>query len=314
MTGGRGGPKNECRRTRIEEDVAERRADVKRWARRSNSPTSGMEAVPIGEPVEDGLPGVNASTAARGVSDIVVVRQHTAGIETPKDRQVRRRRGDPGLTTTTSKDANPGTVTRWCCRVVRTNRATPLPSGDHLGPLGIKLDAQPLTIATAAILFHRFFKEADVGGYDVYLIASTTLYLAGKVKDDPLKIRDVINVTHNTLHRGSAPLELGDEYWNMRDAIVQAELLIMRMLKFEVTITHPHKDFHFEPSILDYTPQHIAVACINLALQCYGMQVPYTDEAEILWYSAFVQDLQKDQLWEIMEKIMEVYDNEPETA
>nr|CAD7589659.1 unnamed protein product [Timema genevievae] len=179
---------------------------------------------------------------------------------------------------------------------------------------GIKLDAQPLTIATAAILFHRFFKEADVGGYDVYLIASTTLYLAGKVKDDPLKIRDVINVTHNTLHRGSAPLELGDEYWNMRDAIVQAELLIMRMLKFEVTITHPHKDFHFEPSILDYTPQHIAVACINLALQCYGMQVPYTDEAEILWYSAFVQDLQKDQLWEIMEKIMEVYDNEPETA
>nr|CAD7439569.1 unnamed protein product [Timema bartmani] len=218
---------------------------------------------------------------------------------------------------------------------------------------GIKLDAQPLTIATAAILFHRFFKEADVGGYDVYLIASTTLYLAGKVKDDPLKIRDVINVTHNTLHRGSAPLELGDEYWNMRDAIVQAELLIMRMLKFEVTITHPHKvnvycvssfklqymfhylksleswfskeewsrvpltktsfaflqlshhsklnlfytdfdsqlhdfvvkDFHFEPSILDYTPQHIAVACINLALQCYGMQVPYTDEAEILWYS-----------------------------
>ena len=61
------------------------------------------------------------------------------------------------------------------------------------------------------------------------------------MKDDPLKIRDVINVTHNTLHRGSAPLELGDEYWNMRDAIVQAELLIMRMLKFEVTIVHPHK-------------------------------------------------------------------------
>lgn len=73
------------------------------------------------------------------------------------------------------------------------------------------------------------------------LIAATTLYLAGKVKDDPLKIRDVINVTHNTLHRGSVPLELGDEYWNMRDAIVQAELLIMRMLKFEVTVIHPHR-------------------------------------------------------------------------
>lgn len=34
------------------------------------------------------------------------------------------------------------------------------------------------------------------------LIASAALYLAGKLKDDPNKIRDVINVTHNTLNRG----------------------------------------------------------------------------------------------------------------
>lgn len=73
------------------------------------------------------------------------------------------------------------------------------------------------------------------------LIASTCLYLAGKVKDDTLKIRDIMNVSYNTLHRGSQPLDLGDQYWSMRDAIVQAELLIMRMLKFQVTPTHPHK-------------------------------------------------------------------------
>lgn len=210
---------------------------------------------------------------------------------------------------------------------------------------GIKLDAQPLTIATAAILFHRFFKETDSTGYDSYLIAATTIYLAGKVKDDPLKIRDVINVAHNTLHRGCQPLELGDEYWNMRDAIVQAELLIMRMLKFEVTVVHPHKymlhylkslegwfpkdeweklplvkasfaflqDLHFDPAILDYSPQHIAVACINLALQCYGTQIPFTDEGDgVAWYSVFTDDLQKDKLWEIMEKIMEIYGKEPD--
>jgi hypothetical protein len=34
---------------------------------------------------------------------------------------------------------------------------------------GVKLDAQPLTIATAAILYHRFFKEADSAGYDSYV-------------------------------------------------------------------------------------------------------------------------------------------------
>ena len=73
------------------------------------------------------------------------------------------------------------------------------------------------------------------------LIASTCLYLAGKVKDNNQKIRDIMNVAYSTLHRGSPPLELGDQYWSMRDAIVQGELLIMRMLKFHVAQQHPHK-------------------------------------------------------------------------
>lgn len=50
------------------------------------------------------------------------------------------------------------------------------------------------------------------------------------------------------------------------------------------------QDFHFDASILDYSPQHVAVACINLALQCYGVQVPYTDEGDggVAWYSVSI--------------------------
>ncbi|XP_065167315.1 cyclin-Q [Atheta coriaria] len=208
---------------------------------------------------------------------------------------------------------------------------------------GMKLNAQPLTIATAAILNHRFFTEVDPNNYDLFLIAASTLYLAGKIKDDTLKIRDIINVSHHTLHRHSGPLEIGEEYWNMRDAIVQAELLIMRILKFEVTITHPHKfmlhylkslegllgkdvwnkfpiartcaaflqDFHLDPAILEYEPKHIAVACISLSLQCYGVQIPLIDDTDDeMWYSVFVKDMNKDKHWEIMEKIMETYNKE----
>lgn len=40
---------------------------------------------------------------------------------------------------------------------------------------------------------------------------------------------------------GVNPLDLGDEYWAMRDGIVQAELLITRMLKFDMNVEHPHK-------------------------------------------------------------------------
>ena len=178
------------------------------------------------------------------------------------------------------------------------------------------------------------------------MIAASCLYLAGKINDDPLKVRDIINVAHNTLHRSNEPLEIGDEYWNMRDGIMQAELLIMRILKFEVSIVHPHKymlhylksmeswlgkdklnsvpvskmstaflqDLHHDPCILDYAPQHIAVACISLALQCYGVRLPLIEEDDEVWYTTFVKDLPKEKHWEIMEKIMDVFDKEPEDS
>lgn len=205
----------------------------------------------------------------------------------------------------------------------------------------IKLNMKPLTSAMAATVFHRFFRECDPSNYDEYLIASSALYLAGKMKDDPVKIRDVINVAHNTLNRNASPLDLGDEYWAMRDAIVQAELLISRMLKFDLNVVHPHKymlhymkslqdwfgaskwnsmpiaktaaaflqDFHHSPDILDYKPSHIALCCLSLAFECYGIKVPLTEEQDPagVWYSAFTKDLSKEKHWEIVEKIMEVY-------
>lgn len=63
------------------------------------------------------------------------------------------------------------------------------------------------------------------------------------------------------MNRGSAPLELSDEYWAVRDGIVQAELLITRMLKFDLNIVHPHKvsatnkiDFYKLDFCTEYSP------------------------------------------------------------
>lgn len=210
----------------------------------------------------------------------------------------------------------------------------------------IKLNLKPLTSSTAAIIFHKFYREVDINYYDEYLMVSSSIYLAGKIKDEPIKTRDIINVAHCTLNRGSSPLELGDEYWSMRDAIIQGELLLTRMLKFELNIEHPHKymihymkslkdwfgesnwnsmpiakvafsflqDFHHSPAILNYKPSHIAICCLSLALQTYGIQVPLTDETEELstWYHVFVNDLSKEKLWEIIECIIDVYNTEAE--
>lgn len=204
-----------------------------------------------------------------------------------------------------------------------------------------KLEMKPLTSATAAILFHRFFREISDTEYDPYMIACSCLYLAGKIKEDKVRKRDIINVAHNTINRGAQPLDPCDEYWAMWDSIVQAELFIARVLKFDMTIVHPHKymlhymkslqdlfgakewhsmpvartaasflqDFHHSPKVLDYKPAHIAVCCLALAFQVYGIEVPLSDEAEdsVQWYTVFCNDLTREKHWEIVESIMEAY-------
>lgn len=136
--------------------------------------------------------------------------------------------------------------------------------------------------------------------------------MAGKIEDnDHLRIRDIINVVHTTLHRNQEPLNLGNEYYNMREAIVQAELFVLRLLKFRTTFDHPHKyllhylkslkdwfdpevwnstpiartswsilqdAYHDHVLVLESDPAEFSLACIQLSLQTYGVQVPLTSE------------------------------------
>lgn len=50
-------------------------------------------------------------------------------------------------------------------------------------------------------------REVEFSHYDKYLIAATALYIAGKVADD-YKLRDVINVSHYTLHKNILDLKV----------------------------------------------------------------------------------------------------------
>lgn len=40
---------------------------------------------------------------------------------------------------------------------------------------------------------------------------------------------------------GGAPLECDKEFWDLRDSVVQCEILILRQLSFQVSFEHPHK-------------------------------------------------------------------------
>ncbi|XP_064639167.1 cyclin-Q-like [Lineus longissimus] len=206
----------------------------------------------------------------------------------------------------------------------------------------LKLHMKSPTLATAAAVYHTFFRECETEDYDPYLIATTALYLAGKVEEDHMKLRDVINVCYRTLHTDQPGLEIGEKYWAMRDSVVQCELFVMRMLKFTVKFDHPHKymlhylksvcdwmepsiskripiakfawgilrDSYHGPICLKYRPEHIAIAVIYFTLQLYGMEVPFSDEAEYRWWEVLSEDATEDELKGISSDILDIYELE----
>ncbi|XP_004709060.2 cyclin-Q-like [Echinops telfairi] len=189
---------------------------------------------------------------------------------------------------------------------------------------GVKLGMQSIPIATACTIYHRFFSEADLDVYDPYLVAMSAIYLAGKVEEQHLRMRDIINVSNRYLRSGSESLELDARYWALRDSIVQCELLILRVLRFQVSFQHPYKyllhylislknwmnryswqrtpisvtawallrDSYLGALCLRFRAQHIAVAVLYLALRVYGMEVPADDKAEMPWWQIYTMDTQ----------------------
>lgn len=61
---------------------------------------------------------------------------------------------------------------------------------------GVKLGMRSMPVATACALYHKFFRTASLDVYEPYLVAMSAIYLAGKVEEQHLRTRDIINVCH----------------------------------------------------------------------------------------------------------------------
>lgn len=67
-----------------------------------------------------------------------------------------------------------------------------------------KLELRTQTTATAAVLLHRVYRNLEKPDYDKFAVATSCIYLAGKICDDPAKLRDIINVSQVTLDKGNS--------------------------------------------------------------------------------------------------------------
>lgn len=204
---------------------------------------------------------------------------------------------------------------------------------------GDKLCMKPVPLATAATLYHKFYRIHGVADFDPYTIASSCLYLAGKLEEEKVRIRDVINVAHRTLHPDKKLLDINETYWELRESITKCELFILRSLQFQVHFCHPHNYLlHYLKSICDWLdpsvdicqlskiswsllqdsylsdvclnvkPDKMAVSILYLSLQCLGLHFPHADECSLPWYEVLSEHITLKEIKDASICIMESYE------
>lgn len=108
-------------------------------------------------------------------------------------------------------------------------------------------------MATAQILFHRFWFVTSMKQFGIGDIGMGALYLASKLEECPIRMRDLINVYDLLLQRDAhtaknpntafkyAPMSyFGTAFYELRDALVVSEMQLLKRLGFNVHVVLPY--------------------------------------------------------------------------
>uniref|UniRef100_A0A2I3FVS7 Cyclin-like domain-containing protein n=1 Tax=Nomascus leucogenys TaxID=61853 RepID=A0A2I3FVS7_NOMLE len=183
----------------------------------------------------------------------------------------------------------------------------------------VKLGMRSVPIATACTIYHKFFCETSLDAYDPYLIAMSSIYLAGEVEDKHLRTRDIISVSNRYFNPSGEPLELDSASGSPGTALV---------LRFQVSFQHPHKYLlHYPISLKNWLNGHswqrtpFAVTAWALLQDRYHggtvpplpgpayrrVEVPAEVEAEKPWWQVFGDDLTKPIIGNIVSDRIQIY-------
>ena len=99
-----------------------------------------------------------------------------------------------------------------------------------------------LSIATAIVFYHRFYSRKSYDSYDRFRIATTCLFLAGKVEETPKKIKDVVIEAYKAQHQKQAgPEPESKEFWELKEQILVCERILLQTLDFDLTVEHAYR-------------------------------------------------------------------------
>ncbi|CAH8872793.1 unnamed protein product [Trichobilharzia szidati] len=160
---------------------------------------------------------------------------------------------------------------------------------------GVLLRLPQVAMATAQVLYQRFFYSKSFVRHFYEHYAMACIFLSAKLEESPRRIRDVINVFHHIRqvreNKPLTPVLLDQSYSILKNQIIKAERRILKELGFCVHAKHPHKliicylqalDHESNKSLVQtawnymndslrtdifvrYLPEAIACGCIHLA-------------------------------------------------
>ncbi|KAK8471847.1 hypothetical protein PHAVU_002G047100 [Phaseolus vulgaris] len=132
--------------------------------------------------------------------------------------------------------------------------------------LGMWLNLPQTTIGTAMVLCHRFFVRRSHACHDRFLISTAAIFLAGKSEETPCPLNSVLRASSEILFKKDftllsylLPLDWFEKY---HDRVLEAELLLLTTLNFELNVQHPYAPL---TSILDKLGPSKTIL-LNLAL------------------------------------------------
>jgi len=200
---------------------------------------------------------------------------------------------------------------------------------------GIMLELSQVVIATAQVLYHRFFRgirlrKKSIEGYPPFHVAMACVYLGTKVEEEKRRHRDVLNVFDRIRKRdGNKALSVldpyGKRYHRWKNGLLKLELIILCNLGYRLKFEHPHKfilnyinvleadekvaqkawsylnDSLRLPVVIDIKPEVLACSAIFLAAR--HLQVKLPDNPP--WHLLF--DVTREEIERVSNVIIELY-------
>ncbi|CAL1541055.1 unnamed protein product [Lymnaea stagnalis] len=130
---------------------------------------------------------------------------------------------------------------------------------------GILLKLPQVAMATAQVVFQRFYYSKSFIKHNMEVVAMASIMLASKIEECPRRNRDVINVFHHIKQvrnrRNIHSLVLDQHYINLKNQVIKAERRVLKELGFAVHVKHPHKIIVMYLKVLNSTGNKKLVQC-----------------------------------------------------